>query len=58
MIGLNRPHLKLTRGFSKTLIVEVKGHPQFRRYKFILVEVGMKELVRKFLLQQRGGEDS
>lgn len=28
MIGLNRPRPKFTRGFSKTLIVEVKGHPQ------------------------------
>lgn len=28
MIGLNRPHSKFTRGFSKTPIVEVKGHPQ------------------------------
>lgn len=52
MIGLNRPHPKFTRGFSKTLIVEVKGIPKFRRFKLILVEVGMKELIRKFLLQR------
>ncbi|GED79516.1 hypothetical protein PFL02_63660 [Pseudomonas fluorescens] len=28
MIGLNKPHPKFTRGFSKTRIVEVKGYPQ------------------------------